>query len=235
NRYSRFLSGYAKKIPRPAAIVVISAHWQTRGTFITSGRNPQQIYDFGGFPDDLYSVGYAPDGSPETAARMANAGLGVSEDPDRGIDHAAWAVIRHMYPAKDVPLLEMSLDVNKPEEEDFEMGKRLAKLGQNGILFMGSGNMVHNLRNISFEEKQKPFPWAVKADLWLKEAIENHEVEKLIYYREKMPEYRMSIPTDEHFLPLLYIMGMRAEEQSAGTIYEEIQNGSISMRCIEIG
>lgn len=235
NSYSRFLGAYANKIPKPEAVVVISAHWQTRGTFITSGRTPQQIYDFWGFPDELYRLEYAPGGSPETAALIANAGLGVSEDPERGIDHAAWAVMKHMYPAKDVPLLEMSLDVNKTEEEHFEMGKRLAKFCQNGILFMGSGNMVHNLRNISFDPKQKPFPWAVKADLWLKEAIESHEVEKLIHYREKMPEYRMSVPTDEHFLPLLYIMGMRAEGQSAGTLYEEIQNGSISMRSIEIG
>lgn len=234
NRYSAFLSGYARTLPDPDAIAVISAHWQTEGSFITGNEHPQQIYDFYGFPEELYKVKYSPPGSMEIAELVASEVGEIKIDSTRGIDHAAWAVVKHMYPEQNIPLLEISLDISKSPEQHFELGKQLKKLCTSGILFIGSGNMVHNLRDISFDDDEKPFTWAVKADEWLKEKLSNKEIEELVDYEKNFPEYKRSIPTNEHYLPLLYILGMHAPSGNIRTIYDEIQNGSISMRSIEV-
>ena len=149
NSYSRFLSSYAQKIEKPKVIVVISAHWQTKGTYITGNQSPEQIYDFYGFPEELYRVKYAPHGAKAVAEMIAQEVDGITIDADRGIDHAGWAVVKHMYPDADVPLLELSLDVLKSNQQHFSLGSRLGALANSGILFIGSGNMVHNLRAIS--------------------------------------------------------------------------------------
>jgi len=240
NTYTKFLGSYGAAIGKPEAVVVISAHWQTRGTFVTGSAQPPQIYDFYGFPDELYALEYTPKGSPEIARQIASGtGAGASEtgsrvDPARGIDHAGWAVVKHMYPEGDVPLLEISLDANLTEAEHLALGQKLAPFADRGILFLGSGNVVHNLRDISFDDDEKPFGWAVDADRWIGERIETGNTDALVNYKTAMPDWRRSIPTSEHFLPLLYILGMCGDGQKARTIYEEMQNGSISMRCVEL-
>lgn len=232
--YSKFLAQYAKSIDKPEAIVVISAHWQTNGTCITANPHPQQIYDFWGFPEELYAVHYAPKGSPEIAKRIVEGNSGIKVDNERGIDHAGWAVVKHMYPEQDVALLEISLDINKSEKEHFELGRKLSRYCREGILFIGSGNVIHNLRNINFDDNAKPFEWAISADAWMKEKIEMYDIDQLVNYRIAMPDYLMSFPTNEHFIPLLYILGMKDESQRIKTVYEEKQNGSIYMRSVEI-
>lgn len=231
NCFTAFLSTCAKGIPKPRAIVVISAHWQTRGSFITGSAAPPQLHDFYGFPDELYALRYAPPGSPAIAGLIHEAIGEIGIDPERGMDHAAWALARRMYPAADVPLLELSLDAGRSPRGHFELGRRLRALKGRGILFIGSGNLVHNLRDLSFDDDAAPFPWALAADAWLKDRLERGMIDELIDYTESFPGYRRSIPTDEHYLPLLYILGMHDETRPIKTLYEEIQNGSISMRC----
>ena len=235
NAYTKFLHSYAQSMPTPNAIVVISAHWQTKGTYITGNLKPKQIFDFWGFPDELYKTIYEPDGSPGIAKEIHEKNIGIQIDDNRGIDHAGWAIVKHMYPKQDIPLLEMSLDVNKTEKEHFELGTKLTVLCDRGILIIGSGNIVHNLAEITFTEDSSPFRWAIEADNWIKDQMHSGSLDALMEYKKYMPKYARSIPTNEHYLPLLYILGMKAEKNDIKTIYEEIQNGSISMRsiCIE--
>ena len=235
NAYSRFLSSYARKIRKPKAIVVISAHWQTKGTYITGSPNPDQIYDFYGFPEELYRVKYSPQGSKDIAEMIAQEVDGIAIDADRGIDHAGWAVVKHMYPDGDVPLLELSLDVLKSNRQHFSLGSRLGAPAASGSLFIGSGNMVHNLRDISYDVDDTPYDWAVRADKWLDAKLQSKEFDQLINYETHFPDYKKSIPTNEHYLPLLYILGMHNINNDIETIFEEIQNGSISMRSIQVG
>ncbi len=234
NAYADFLARYAKSIPAPEAVVVISAHWRTRGTYITGNDDPEQIYDFYGFPEALYQVKYAPPGSRAVAERIFSEVPGIEIEPERGIDHAGWAVVKHMYPDRNIPLLEMSLDIDRNPRQHFMLGQLFKKFKYRGILFIGSGNLVHNLRDISFDEHAIPFRWAAGADAWLDSKIRNGEIDQIIHYEQFFPEYRRAIPTDEHFLPLLYILGMHDSTGYIRTLYEEIQNGSISMRSIEV-
>jgi len=234
NSYTRFLHDLAGTFGTPRAIVVISAHWQTHGTWITGNVKPNQIYDFYGFPDELYRVTYAPAGSSETAALLEDADIGIKVDGARGIDHAGWAVVKHLYPEQNVPLLELSLDVDKTEQEHFDLGKKLARFQDEGILLIGSGNLIHNLRMVDFDDDAKPFQWALEADTWQKVKLDRDDVIDLIDYKNAMPHWQKAIPTDEHYLPLLYILGMQSEGDTVENIHEEIQNGSISMRSIRI-
>ncbi len=234
NSYSRFLSSYAQKIEKPKAIVVISAHWQTKGTYITGNQSPEQIYDFYGFPEELYRVKYAPHGAEAVAEMIAQEVDEIKIDADRGIDHAGWAVVKHMYPDGSVPLLQVSLDILKTNHQHFSLGSRLGALANSEILFIGSGNMVHNLRTISYDDNDHPFEWAVKADRWLDERLRAKEIDQLVNYEANFPDYKKSIPTNEHYLPLLYILGMHDINNDIDTIFEEIQNGSISMRSIQV-
>jgi 4,5-DOPA dioxygenase extradiol len=233
-RYSGFLGAHAASIPRPRAILVISAHWQSEGSRITASANPGQIYDFYGFPDELYELKYAPPGSPELAREVASEIPEIALDETRGIDHAGWAVAKHLYPEANVPLLELSLDYTKREREHYELGKRLAVFTDRGVLVIGSGNLVHNLREMSFDDEARPFPWALAADKWFAERIARDEDRELIEYRDCMPGWQRALPTDEHYLPFLYVLAMRRAPGGARTAYEEIQNGSVSMRSVEM-
>jgi 4,5-DOPA dioxygenase extradiol len=234
NRYTRFLRDYAQSIPRPEAILVVSAHWQTDGARITAGARPGQIYDFYGFPDELYALNYAPDGQAALARSISGRVPEIQGDEHRGIDHAGWAVVKHMYPDGNVPLLELSLDYGSSEFDHFELGKKLAFLADEGVLVIGSGNIVHNLRFVDVSDGATPFPWAQSADAWISEQVTRGNPGELIEYQQYMPDYRQAIPTSEHYLPLLYILGMATGAESAKTIFAEIQNGSVSMRSFEL-
>jgi 4,5-DOPA dioxygenase extradiol len=233
NRYAEFLRELGASLPKPEAILVVSAHWQTPGTRITASASPRQIHDFFGFPDELYALRYAPPGHPDLAREIARSIPGVELDEARGIDHAGWAPVCRMYPEADVPLLELSLDRLKGAREHYELGKRLADLSSRGVLIIGSGNVVHNLGDVSFEEDARPFDWALEADAWIAQSIASGNDGDLVEYRARMPLWRRAIPTDEHFLPLLYVLATREGGGNARTIYEEIQNGSVSMRSVE--
>jgi 4,5-DOPA dioxygenase extradiol len=231
NSWTRALAGYASNLETaPRAVVVVSAHWQTRGSFITGADRPPQIYDFYGFPDDLYAYKYAPPGMAELAAEIASAVPGMTVDPKRGVDHAGWAVARHMYPKANVPLLEISLDAQKSPQEHFDFARTLAPFREKNILFIGSGNLVHNLGDFAFEENAVPFGWALKSDAWMKEQLLSLSTGNLIHYDRTLPDYRRSIPTNEHFLPVLYALALGSPGEKPVFIDESIQNGRIAMR-----
>jgi 4,5-DOPA dioxygenase extradiol len=234
NSYTDMLKTLRETIETPKAIIVISAHRLTHGTYITSSPNPPQIYDFYGFPEELYEYNYTAPGASELAKQIEADNIGIQIDEARGIDHAARAVLCHIYPEQNIPVLEMSLDVNKSLEEHFALGHKLAKYREENILIIGSGNIIHNLGNISFDTEAKPFDRAVEMDNWFKQQIETNNIELLLNYTKYLPNHRLAIPTTDHYLPLLYVLGMKKPEESIKTIHESIQNGSISMRSIEI-
>ena len=232
--YSEHLGNLSKGIPLPKAILVISAHWLTNGTFVSSAENPKTIYDFFGFPDELYNITYPCKGSPETATMISTSLKEIAVDNNYGLDHASWAVLKHMYPNADIPVFEMSIDINKPFQYHFDIGKKLDFLRDKGILIIGSGNLVHNLRIISFDDNAKPMDWAVEADEIFKKLLIENDKNKLLNSFTLSSSIKLAIPTPDHYIPMLYILGMMNENDKIKFTHESIQNGSVSMRCFSI-
>jgi 4,5-DOPA dioxygenase extradiol len=237
NAYTFSLAKIRNILPVPEAILVISAHWLTNGTSITSGRHPEQIYDFGGFPKELYEIKYSAPGSPEVAEKVCSNFKDqlIKCDNKRGIDHAAWAVLKHIYPEQKIPVLEMSLDIRKDPEYHFKLGKMLSFLRDEKILVIGSGNMVHNLSEIDFNELSTPFGWAIDFDRSVKNALERKEFKALINYHDFLENAAKAVPFNDHYLPMLYILGMINETEQIRFTHESIQNASISMRSFIVG
>ncbi|SMC49647.1 4,5-DOPA dioxygenase extradiol [Sporomusa malonica] len=235
NSYTRSLAELGKDLPRPEAILVVSAHWQTRGTYITSSQAPKTIYDFYGFPDELYEITYNAPGAPEKAALVQETtNKEIRGDSDRGIDHAAWAFLKHMYPKADFPVMEMSLDVMKAPRDHYELGKKLAPLRNQGILIIGSGNIVHNLSRINFSRLYGDnYSWAVAFDKQIAEALVNRDHSSLIEY-DKLTYATAAVPTNEHYLPMLYAAALQEERDILRFTCTDMQNGSISMRSFVI-
>jgi 4,5-DOPA dioxygenase extradiol len=238
NAYTRSLPALAAALPRPSSILVISAHWLTEGTFVTDAARPRQIYDFYGFPDELYAIRYEPQGAPQEAKQLS-----ARSEPPRisldngqwGLDHASWAVLCRMYPKGDVPVWEMSLDIALPAAKHVEVARALADLRNRSVLIIGSGNLVHNLRIIDFKDNAAPFPWAMEADYWFKQRIESRDLAALCAYDRAGPAVRKAIPTNDHYLPMLYALALADAGEPLTFTHEGIQNGSISMRCFRIG
>ncbi|MDF2565308.1 MAG: ygiD [Massilibacillus sp.] len=236
NNYTRSLMSLGNNLPKPAAILVVSAHWQTRGTYITSAELPPTIYDFYGFPEELYQESYPCPGSLKIARRVQDLmQTEVSGDSTRGIDHAGWAVLKHMYPQADIPTLQLSLDVRRSPQEHYELGKNFVRLREEGVLIIGSGNIVHNLSQLDFSSMYgaKVYPWAAAFDKTIAELLVNHDHASLIAY-ENLPYANISLPTNEHYLPMLYTIAMQAEHEKLRFICTDIQNGSIAMRSFMI-
>ena len=236
NTYTRSIQDLGRTLPRPAAVLVISAHWQTRGSFVTAAANPPTIYDFFGFPPALYRVKYETAGSPSIAERVRQVSQNrILPDGTRGIDHAAWAVLKHMVPAADIPVLELSLDVNLSPVEHYALGRTLAPLRQEGLLIMGSGNLVHNLSRVNFDSMYgENYDWAERFDKLMEELLLKREHKKLIEF-DDLPDNRLAIPTDEHYLPMLYAVALQEPSEELRFCCSDIQNGSISMRSFVIG
>ena len=239
NSYTRSLVALAAALPRPSSVLVVSAPWLTEGTFVTCADRPRQIYDFYGFPEELYAVRYEPPGAPAEArflCKSAGPRAGISCDDGRwGLDHASWAVLRHMYQAADIPVWEMSLDVTKPPEVHLELARALAPLRDRGVLVLGSGNLVHNLRALNFSDDAPPYAWAVEADQWFKARLLSRDLPALIDYQRAGPAVAKAVPTNDHYLPMLYVMGLAEEGEPLAFTHEGMQNGSVSMRCFRIG
>jgi 4,5-DOPA dioxygenase extradiol len=232
NPFTRDMIMLREQLPEPEAIIVVSAHWLTRGTHVTSGQHPEQIYDFFGFPHNLYKCKYHSPGSPEIAKFVIET-VGnsiVYPDQNRGIDHAAWSVLKHIFPEQNIPVLELSLDIEKEPLYHFELGKKLAGLRKNGILVIGSGNIIHNLSLIDYNENAEPFEWAKEFDLFVKNALTNRDFNTLTDYHQIGNNANKAIPFNDHYLPMLYILGMTGEDEKINFVHESIQNGSISMR-----
>lgn len=234
--YHTTLLNLAQSLPRPRAILCISAHWLSRGTFITAADQVPIIHDFHGFPAELHRFQYAAPGSKKIAHEIATAFPDLKiqlDDTERGLDHGAWSVLTHLYPSADIPVLQLSLDVNKTPAEHLKAGERLTELREQGILIVASGNIVHNLRTISWSPQAVALPWAHEFDLWVKRQLVEKNFTGLANDFLNTEAGRLSVPTTEHYLPLLYTAGSSKPHDKITFFMEEIQNSSISMRsCV---
>jgi 4,5-DOPA dioxygenase extradiol len=238
NDFTRSLVKLATELPKPKAILCISAHWMTSGTWVTHMKKPKTIHDFYGFPQELFNVQYAAPGSPELAELVASTISQpkiFSDEEKWGLDHGTWSVLRHMHPKADIPIIQLSLDMTKPIEFHLALGKQLSPLRDLGILIVGSGNVVHNLRMISWNENANPHPWATEFDQWIKEKINARDFNAVVFEATKSQAGQLSIPTPDHYYPLLYILGASTPSDPIEYVYEGIQNAAISMRSIRFG
>ena len=204
NEYTKSLQRLGPSLPKPDAILVVSAHWLTKGTFVCAADTPEQIYDFYGFPDELYAVKYHPPGARAVAESIVHKLKFDNIQPDAkwGIDHASWAVLTHLFPKADIPIFEMSLDVLKNEKEHYALGKKLSFLRRKNILIIGSGNIVHNLRQVNFDENAEPYPWAIEFDNYIKDALLQKDHDRLLRYKELSQVGRLAV-TDKRSLSAL--------------------------------
>lgn len=233
NSFTQMLGALAGKIQKPKAILMVSAHWMSEGTWVLGTDRPKTIHDFYGFPKALFDIQYPAPGSPELA-RLVQATVTdprVNNDLEMwGFDHGAWSVLRHMYSEADVPTIQMSLYMARPPEYHFSIGRQLAKLRDQGVLIIGSGNLVHNLRQMDWNTHAKPHDWAVEYDAWLKTRLEARDFDALIKDYHKSEAGKLSVPTMDHFLPLHYILGAADSTDELRFEFEELHNAAISMR-----
>lgn len=238
NEFVQAFRKLGREIPKPESILCISAHWETRGTHVTAMPKPETIHDFGGFPPELYEVQYSAPGSPELA-QTAKESVSLTEvglDQKWGLDHGAWSVIRHLYPAADTPVVQMSLDYTKAPEYHYELAKQLGKLRRRGVLIIGSGNMVHNLRLIDWRKlnDEYAFDWAEEAQEKMKNLITEGDHDQLIRARNLGRAFELAIPTPEHYLPLLYTLALRDKDDSITFFNDKPVGGSVSMTSVRI-
>lgn len=238
NEFTRTLTTLGKNLPKPKAILVVSAHWMTEGSWVTEMATPKTIHDFHGFPQALFDIRYPAPGSPETAKLIQEMTSQPKIHGDHemwGLDHGTWSVLRHMYPEANTPVLQLSLNMSQPPEYHFNLGKQLAKLRDKGVLILGSGNLVHNLRQIRWEPDAKPYDWAVEYDEWLKNKLLGRDFHAVLNDFHSTTAGRLSVPSLDHYLPLHYILGAATDRDELKFEYEELQNGSISMRSLRLG
>jgi len=237
---NEFTSGWArlgKDLPRPKAILCISAHWYVPRTGVTISTSPRTIHDFGGFPDELYQVQYAAPGSPALARRVQEllAPLPVNLDEEWGLDHGTWSVLTHVYPQADIPVVQLSIDAARPPSFHFEIGKRLAPLREEGVLVMGSGNLVHNLRALDWSGTTKgAYDWAARFESQAREMMQAGDYAPLLEYEKLGADARLAIPTPDHFLPLLHILGVQQNSDRITFPVEGADMGSISMLTVQV-
>ncbi len=239
NEFVRGFRKAAQSIPAPKAILCVSAHWFTRGTRVTAMKMPRTIHDFGGFPRELYEVQYPAPGSPELASEAAALlhPTQVAMDDQWGLDHGAWSVIKHLFPDADVPVVQLSIDRTQGPEHHYQLGKQIDALRDRGILVVGSGNIVHNLGLVDFagiNRDNHGFDWAFEARDLFNTSILSGDYSTLLRYHEQGKAVRLSIPTPDHFLPLLYVLGMKRKDEQVRLFNDKLVGGSISMTSVQI-
>lgn len=224
-------------IPRPTAILVISAHWLSEGTWVDSTIQAPLLYDFYGFPRELYHVEYPAPGAPDRAQRIQQLIEGVGVQADRGLDHGAWTILKHLFPNADIPVLQLSIDRTLALSGHVVLARQLSQLRQEGVLIIGSGNVVHNLQYF-WGRGETPesirYPWAAEFDEWVKDRILQRDLDSLVHYETLGQTAHLSVPTTEHYIPLLYIMALTLPDDPVVSPYEEIIS-SLSMRCVCVG
>jgi 4,5-DOPA dioxygenase extradiol len=225
------------RIQRPRAVLAISAHWMTRGSAVTVERAPRTIHDFSGFPPELFAVRYPAPGDPELAREIQGllAPDPVTLESGWGLDHGTWSVLVHVYPEADIPVVQLSLDATRPATELVPLGRKLAALRRQGVLVVGSGNVVHNLRMMQFGPANAAYPWAGRFEAEVKSRVESRAIESLAAYGDLGPDARLAIPTPEHYLPLLYCLGLLESDDAISFPTEGVMLGSISMLAVAIG
>ena len=240
NIFSKRWQQMGKEIPTPKAVVVVSAHWLTKGTMVTAMPNPKTIHDFGGFPQALFDVQYPAPGSPELATEIQKliTNPAVELDHDWGLDHGTWSVVKHMYPDADIPVLQLSIDYYKPVAYHYELAKQLLSLRKKGVLIIGSGNMVHNLRMVAWDKLNEPeygFDWALEMNDVFKNKISNGFHKELIQYEKLHKAATLAIPTPDHYYPLLYILALQTDNDKVEFFNDKAVGGSLTMTSVKIG
>ncbi|MEZ4951755.1 MAG: 4,5-DOPA dioxygenase extradiol [Saprospiraceae bacterium] len=238
---NEFVSSFrklGKELTRPNAILCISAHWETKGTYVTAMQNPPTIHDFGGFPQALFDVQYPAPGSPELAKETQQLikKTEVGLDDKWGLDHGAWSVIKHLYPNADIPVIQMSIDFSKPPQYHYELAQELAVLRQRGVLIIGSGNMVHNLRMVAWNKlnEEFAFDWATEANEKMKSYILDGDHQKLINFRSQGKAFDLAIPTPEHYLPMIYALALKDNKEEVSIFNDKPVAGSLTMTSLKI-
>lgn len=236
NEYARAWRTLGDDLPTPNAILSVSAHWLTPGkTLVTASQNPHTIHDFGGFQKELYEIQYPAPGMPELAEEISNEvrAVSIGLDHEWGLDHGTWCVLHHMFPEATIPVLQLSIDYSKGPEYHFELARHLRFLRQKGVLIIGSGNIVHNLRVIKFPESTK-YDWAIEFDQQAKELMDKSDFRSLIDYHKLGQAAQLSIPTPDHYYPLMYTLGLKMEREELTYPVDGIAFGSTSMRSVMI-
>ncbi len=237
-----FVKGFreiASTFPKPNAIICISAHWFTKGTFVTAMDNPKTIHDFGGFPEALFNVQYPAPGSPELAKKTQEVitQTNVTADFDWGLDHGTWSVVKHLYPKADVPVIQLSIDYTKPAQYHYELAAQLKVLRNKGVLIIGSGNIIHNLGLVDFRNINKPnygFDWAIEAHSKINGYLREKNYQPLIDYAKQGKAFQLAIPTAEHYLPMIYTLGLQVKGDKMMLFNDELMAGSLSMTSIKL-
>ncbi|MFM2229654.1 MAG: hypothetical protein RL607_912 [Bacteroidota bacterium] len=240
NAFSRGWATMGKSIPKPTAVLVVSAHWLTRGTHITAMEQPKTIHDFGGFPDELFRVQYPAPGAPELAVETQKiiTSVPVELDHEWGLDHGTWTIVRHMYPKAEIPVLQLSIDYSKPPQFHYDLAKELATLRKKGVLIIGSGNMVHNLGKVAWDKLNEPeygYDWALEMNATFKDKIWNKDHKTLIEYQRLGTAALLAIPTPDHYYPLLYTLGLQTDKDAIQFFNDKAVGGSLTMTSVKIG
>ncbi len=239
---NEFVKGFrdiAKTIPTPNAIICVSAHWFTKGTKVTAMEMPKTIHDFGGFPQALFDVQYPAKGSPSLAqeTKILLSPTAVELDEKWGLDHGAWSVIKHLYPEANIPVIQLSIDYNKSPQQHYELAQQLSSLRNKGILIIGSGNIIHNLRMVDFANAHKDnygYDWAVEARLTINNYLLEGNYQPLIEYHKQSKAFQLAIPTPDHYLPLIYSLGLQEKGESVQLFNDKLLAGSLSMTSLKI-
>jgi len=236
NRYTDVWRKLGESIPPPKAILCVSAHWYTEGTAVTAMGRPKTIHDFYGFPQVLFDVQYPAPGDPQLASRVREllAPTEVNMDQSWGLDHGTWSVLRHAYPEADIPVVQLSIDGTRPYGFHYEIGKRLAPLRDEGVLVAGSGNVVHNLR-LMRRGGGAAFDWAVRFNEKMREALADRDHQALVEFEQLGEDARLSVPTPEHYLPLLYIAALQREDEKMSFVVDGFEMGSLGMLTVVAG
>lgn len=238
NDFTAMLAGLRELYPSPKTILCISAHWMTEGSWVTHMENPKTIHDFYGFPQALFDVQYPAPGNPKLAEEISERIKvpTVSLDNEMwGLDHGTWSVVRHIFPEANIPVVQLSLNMEAPAEYHYELGKKLRSLREEGVLIIGSGNIVHNLRMLKWGDDATPYPWAIEFDQWSKEKLLTRNYLSLVHNYHATEAGKLSVPTPEHYYPLLYVLGASDESDRISFHFEEIHNSSIAMRTFSLG
>lgn len=238
NEYTEAWAKVGRELPRPKAIVCVSAHWYPPATMVTAMERPRTIHDFGGFPRALFEVEYPAPGAPELAKRIQSllAPVDVELDARWGLDHGTWSVLKHVYPDADIPVLQLSIDETQPAQFHYDLGRKLAALRNEGVLVIGSGNLIHNLHTYAWgRHVQEPFDWAVRFEQQARECITTGNHQPLIDYEHLGRDAQLSAPTPDHYLPLLYILGTANSDDRVSFPVEGVDGGSISMLAVQFG
>jgi len=239
---NEFVAGFrniAKSIPKPNAILCVSAHWETKGTFVTAMQNPPTIHDFGGFPKELFAVQYPAPGSPDLAKQTKSliTKTEVGLDEKWGLDHGAWSVIKHLYPNADIPVIQMSIDYNQSPQYHYELAQQIKSLRKKGVLVIGSGNIVHNLGKVEWRRLNETFgyDWAIEANDKMKKFILDGNHKELINFRSQGKAFDLAIPTPEHYLPLLYSLALQEKNEEVKLFNDKAVAGALTMTSLKIG